>query len=290
MTFTTPDPRFPEWELPANVQPLVYDNNALTVLNGAGRRTYQTNERKYGLKFDATYDMDNWLGLDFVKAGFKYQLQHQDHSEVQYDMADGAFAYASYGASPFVGRNVGSTLHGYYIFGAADDDRAAVIRTIDAATISHAEDPTAASHYQEGVYAGYGMADWKFDKTEVITGLRVEDTQVDNSAFNTGETCDINGNCVTDTAHTGMLATKHSYAEVLPSITATYRPTAKTVYRAAIWTSFSRPAYQYISGASTITRDGSGAITSISQGNPDLKPMTALNFDLSAEYYLGDQD
>ncbi|MDR3510629.1 MAG: TonB-dependent receptor [Caulobacteraceae bacterium] len=286
VTFVNPDPRFPEWELPASAQSLVYDNSALTQFNGAGRRTYQTNERKYGFKFDLTYDAGAWLGLDYVKAGFKYQLQHQDHSEVQYEMAAGAFDYASYGASPFVGQNVGATLHGYYIFGSTYN-RAAVIRTIDAATIGHAEDPTVATHYQEGIYAGYGMADWKFDKTEVIAGLRIENTQVNNSAYNTGETCDTNGNCTTDPSHTGMQTTKRSYTEVLPSITATYRPAPKIVYRAAIWTSFSRPAYQYISGASTVTRDGTGAITSISQGNPDLKPMTALNFDLSAEYYLG---
>lgn len=274
VTFISPDPRFPEWQLPTALQPLVYDNSQLTSFDGAGRRTNQTNERKYGGKFDATYDMDGSYFLKRIKAGFKYQLQHQDHNEVAYTTKD--FNYASFGASPWVGRSVNSILSGYYRFGSLIN-RDALVASIDAATTGHAKDPTSASHYEENIFAGYAMGDFIWGQWEAVTGLRVEKTDVHN----------INWNSDDDPTKSGFATTDRSYTEVLPSIHINYRASEKIVYRAAIWTSFSRPAYQYIAGGSSISRDGSGAITSISRGNPDLHPMESLNYDASAEYYLG---
>jgi iron complex outermembrane recepter protein len=284
VSFTNPDPRFPEWQLPAALQSLVYDNSQLTNLESFGRRTTFTEERKYGGRLDVVYDADGQFHLDTLKFGAKYLHQHQDHSEVAYTVAKPD--YASLASSGLTGKQIGSILHGYYTFGSTIS-RDALIRAVDAATTGVAEDPTSASHYQEDIFAEYGMATFKFGKLEAITGVRIETTKVDNSAYNTGETCDDNGDCTTDPTKSGMLATRRTYTEVLPSLFLNYRANAHTVYRGAIWTSFSRPAYQNISGASTITRDASGNITSISQGNPDLKPAESLNFDASAEYYLG---
>ncbi|MDR3508801.1 MAG: TonB-dependent receptor, partial [Caulobacteraceae bacterium] len=284
VTFTNPDPRFPEWQLPLAAQSLVYDNSQLTSLNNFGRRTTFTEERKYGGRFDALYDMDGEYHLASLKAGFKFLHQHQDHSEVAYDVTKPD--YASMATSGLAGRNVGSILHGFYTFGSTFS-RDAVVRAIDANTTGSHEASDSASHYREDIIAEYGMATFKFDKLEVITGLRVETTQVNNTAWQSRPGVDATPTTPAIPDDSKFVDTHRTYTEVLPSIFLNYRADAHTVYRAAIWTSFSRPAYQNISGGSTVTRDTSGSPTSITEGNPDLKPAEALNFDASAEFYLG---
>lgn len=273
VTFTNPDPRFPEWQLPASVAPLVYDNSQLSVFDGLNRRTSFTDERKFGGRFDTDYDMDGQYHLVSLKAGFKFQRQHQDHTEVAYDLTQPD--YASLASSGLAGETVGSILSGYYTFGSTIS-RDALIRAVDAATTGHAEDPTSTTHVQEDIFAEYGMATFKFGKLETITGLRIETTNVDNVGWLSDD----------DPSKSGFVTTKRSYTEVLPSIFFNYRATSHSVYRAAVWTSFSRPAYQNITAGETISRDGSGQITGITKGNPNLKPAESLNFDLSAEYYL----
>ncbi|WP_164099375.1 TonB-dependent receptor, partial [Serratia marcescens] len=67
---------------------------------------------------------------------------------------------------------------------------------------------------------------------------------------------------------------------------AIYRPSPAFVYRAALWTSFSRPEFGYVSGGQSVTRDPvTREVVAIRQGNADLKPAKAVNLDVSAEYY-----
>ena len=274
VSFTNPDPRFPEWQLPLALQPLVYDNTQLSNLENFGRRTSFTEERKYGGRVDALYDMEGEFHLTSLKAGFKFLHQHQDHSEFAYTVNQPAFA--NFATSGLVGPTVGSILHGYYTFGSTIS-RDALESAVDANTTAVAEDPTSSTHYRENIFAEYGMATFNFDKLEVITGLRIETTDVDNTVYVSDS----------DPTQSGFQSTRRSYTEVLPSVFLNYRADAHTVYRGSIWTSFSRPAYQNISGGASISRDSAGNITGITEGNPDLKPAESLNFDASAEYYLG---
>ena len=127
--------------------------------------------------------------------------------------------------------------------------------------------------------AGYGLANFQFNALDVTAGVRIEHTEVTNT------------NWMDDGAQTGFGDTESRYTNVLPSVTAVYRPSDKFVYRGAVWTSFSRPEFSNISRGVSIGRatprpgQTLGDIVSISRGNPDLKPAEALNLDVSAEYY-----
>lgn len=276
VTFTSNDPRFPHWQLPAYAQYTTSDNSLL-LANGASHSRSMTSSSRYNAKMDARYDAGGIYGLDFVQAGLKYQSSHRSHDETR--LFDGDLPYATLAdANSLIQRNVDSILGGEYAFGATFN-MAAVKKAIDAmGTQSFSDDDQNGSDSKNGeaIYAGYGLANFKFGSAEVITGVRVEATDVDNTYWVTDD----------DSSANGWGHSHASYTEVLPSITVNYRPGEFAVYRAAVWTSFSRPQYSYISGGESITRDAAGNITAISRGNPDLKPAEAVNFDLSAEYYL----
>jgi len=87
----------------------------------------------------------------------------------------------------------------------------------------------------------------------------------------------------------GYFASNHTvYMEPLPRLNLTYRPQPFVVYRGAIWASYSPPApYQLGGGAQIGSAGGSaadGGATTVLEGNPNLKPVQALNVDISGDW------
>ncbi|MBB3871837.1 TonB-dependent receptor [Brevundimonas mediterranea] len=278
------DPRFPMPQLPAFAQSAQNDPNLLPYDGGGRSRDKQTDART-AFKFDAVYEMEGVVR--HLKAGVKVL-----RSEREYDATPiwgGSFDNTpldgkSLGQSGLIDREVGSVLNGRYYYGAIlNRDR--VTAAIEAAqkanpvTYSYADLSSSDKSGEETIYAGYGLASFQFNDLDVVAGVRVEHTEVSNT------------NWIEDGAQTGFGDTDSHYTNVLPSVTAVYRPSDNFVYRGAIWTSFSRPEFSNISRGVSVGRakprpgQTLGDIVSISRGNPDLKPAEALNLDVSAEYY-----
>ncbi|KDP93399.1 TonB-dependent receptor [Brevundimonas sp. EAKA] len=278
------DPRFPMPQLPAFAQNAQNDPNLLPYDGGGRSRDKQTDART-AFKFDAVYEMEGVVR--HLKAGVKVLW-----SEREYDATPiwgGSFDNTplegkSLGQSGLIDREVGSVLNGRYYYGAIlNRDR--VTAAIEAAqkanpvTYSYADLSSSDKSGEETIYAGYGLASFQFNDLDVVAGVRVEHTEVSNT------------NWIEDEAQTGFGDTDSNYTNVLPSVTAVYRPSDNFVYRGAIWTSFSRPEFSNISRGVSVGRapprpgQTLGDIVSISRGNPDLKPAEALNLDVSAEYY-----
>ncbi len=278
------DPRFPMPQLPAFAQNAQNDPNLLPYDGGGRSRDKQTDART-AFKFDAVYEMEGVVR--HLKAGVKVL-----RSEREYDATPiwgGSFDNTplegkSLGQSGLIDREVGSVLNGRYYYGAIlNRDR--VTAAIEAAqkanpvTYSYADLSSSDKSGEETIYAGYGLASFQFNDLDVVAGVRVEHTEVSNT------------NWIEDEAQTGFGDTDSNYTNVLPSVTAVYRPSDNFVYRGAIWTSFSRPEFSNISRGVSVGRAAPrpgqtlGDIVSISRGNPDLKPAEALNLDVSAEYY-----
>lgn len=278
------DPRFPMPQLPAFAQNAQNDPNLLPYDGGGRSRDKQTDART-AFKFDAVYEMEGVVR--HLKAGVKVL-----RSEREYDATPiwgGSFDNTplegkSLGQSGLIDREVGSVLNGRYYYGAIlNRDR--VTAAIEAAqkanpvTYSYADLSSSDKRGEETIYAGYGLASFQFNDLDVVAGVRVEHTEVSNT------------NWIEDEAQTGFGDTDSNYTNVLPSVTAVYRPSDNFVYRGAIWTSFSRPEFSNISRGVSVGRAAPrpgqtlGDIVSISRGNPDLKPAEALNLDVSAEYY-----
>ena len=278
------DPRFPMPQLPAFAQNAQNDPNLLPYDGGGRSRDKQTDART-AFKFDAVYEMEGVVR--HLKAGVKVL-----RSEREYDATPiwgGSFDNTplegkSLGQSGLIDREVGSVLNGRYYYGAIlNRDR--VTAAIEAAQkanpvdYSYADLNSSDKRGEETIYAGYGLASFQFNDLDVVAGVRVEHTEVSNT------------NWIEDEAQSGFGDTDSNYTNVLPSVTAVYRPSDNFVYRGAIWTSFSRPEFSNISRGVSVSRAAPrpgqtlGDIVSISRGNPDLKPAEALNLDVSAEYY-----
>jgi len=132
---------------------------------------------------------------------------------------------------------------------------------------------------RENSYASYLMATLRYANFTVLPGVRYELTHYSASSWQS------NG----DDATGSFVNTSRTYGEVLPGISVNYRPDDLTVYRASVRRSFSRPAFGLISGETSYSIDDvTGQVVGISKPNPDLKPTTADNVDLSAEFYDAD--
>lgn len=117
-----------------------------------------------------------------------------------------------------------------------------------------------------------------FRKIAGRSRIRFEQSDLHNTYWASG-----NEGVSTADAHYGWSATNSHYFKALPSIHLTYRPRQDTVYRASVWTSYTRPSFFQLSGGSQITRNDDGTL-SITTGNPNLKATTAVNYDLSWQW------
>ncbi|MEO8334437.1 MAG: TonB-dependent receptor [bacterium] len=137
------------------------------------------------------------------------------------------------------------------------------------------ESNTAAYDIAEDVYAGYAMATVDIGPLRLITGARLENTM---QAI-TGNFVKLAGTTVTITPQ----ATSHRYMDVLPSVSAKWTVSDRSIIRAAATKSLVRPNFGDLPPAVSIP-DGTGVTASI--GNPNLKPITSVNLDLMIEHYL----
>lgn len=130
----------------------------------------------------------------------------------------------------------------------------------------------------EDVYAGYLMATLDVGNLRVIPGLRVEATRVDNTAkivsLNAAGTALTRP--IADTTATG------SYANLFPSINATYRLGEYTNIKAAVTTALVRPQFGDMVPYVNVTAGQQTAAV----GNPALKATTAISYDLMVEHYF----
>ncbi len=129
----------------------------------------------------------------------------------------------------------------------------------------------------ERIWAGYAMNTINLGKFRVQAGVRVESTQ-DNLRAN-DVTLDGNGNFQS----VAPLTKNASYTDVFPSVQVQYRVASDTIIRAAYGMGIARPNFGDIA---PYFIDDPTSNPEFSQGNPNLKPTHAQNFDLVAEHYF----
>jgi TonB-dependent receptor len=137
-------------------------------------------------------------------------------------------------------------------------------------------------HGSETRASAYVMGRLQVSDLEVAAGIRYDYTLVQNRFW-------ILPYPNTSLETLGYFASNHTiYLEPLPRLNLTYRPQAFVVYRGAIWSSYSPPAAYQLGGGSQIGSAGGsaadGGATTIVEGNPNLKPVQALNVDVSGDF------
>ncbi|MDR3509215.1 MAG: TonB-dependent receptor [Caulobacteraceae bacterium] len=156
-----------------------------------------------------------------------------------------------------------------------------LIRDLAAATLSApAFDPTGYFNAREDIYAGYVQYTAKVGKWGLLAGVRVEATDAKYGAYSNNTTSSDGGSV----DKWFFVSRKENYTNVFPTVQVRYDFTPKLVLRATYSTGIGRPGFSQNTAASTSNYDTTDL--QISTGNPNLKPTTGNNFDLSMEYYL----
>ncbi len=219
-----------------------------------------------------------------LKAGFKYLDRHKTNNRdyQTYGLTAGrSFTLASvaYFGSP-------TFYDGRYAFGpraSYEAGQAFIAANPGVITLNTASsrNNSLANDYDvsEQIYAGYIQGTFKFGKLTVLPGVRVEDTEDDIKAKVITAASALNS----DFNSFG----KQGYTDAFPGVNAHYDFTRDLILRGAITTSIARPNYYDLS--SFVSVDQTTNPTTITRGNPDLKPFRARNFDASLEYYLPSQ-
>lgn len=137
-------------------------------------------------------------------------------------------------------------------------------------------DPTAFFAAKENIYAGYAQFTSQIGSWRFLAGVRVESTDATYSAFSDDN--------ATETFN--IVDRTDRYTNFFPTVQARYDFTPNFLVRATWSTGIGRPGFLQNTAATQSNHDPSAP--AITQGNPDLKPTTGDNFDLSFEYYLND--
>lgn len=242
-------------------------------------------QEKGGAKFDARYDFNDGA-LTSIQMGVKYVDSHREFTNRDWTtpkFTDGR----SFGSLGLIDGYYSSVFPGVYSYDVPTIDQASLKRLI-AAHVVPGDLDTCSNLYinnwncntqraNEAVSSAYAMATLKWGDLEVIPGMRFEHTDIRNNFWVTPQ--DASGNELP-----GYFAKNFThYDEPLPSVFVNYRPSDGAVYRGAIWTSYTRPAFVQLGGGSQVNVSADG-LTTINEGNPDLKPIESLNIDLSGEW------
>lgn len=221
------------------------------------------------------------------KAGMKYKKMHNKRIRPDaYESWDYTGAAADGNLSNFTGSaNVSDDLlDGNFSFGpGVDRDKAAAFFNANKGTNFKRNEGVIRSSVDsyfydatEEIISGYAMTRVQINKLMLLGGLRVERTEVD-----------YDGNIVEYDANDVWKATTpvnktNSYTKFLPNLQAKYDINSTSLIRAAITFGYSRPTFTDLVPGRIISILG----TSVTDGNPELKPAFSTNVDLMFEKYL----
>ena len=154
----------------------------------------------------------------------------------------------------------------------------------DAATNRFTEEKTQ-SAFLQAKYKGE-LRGMFFD---LQVGLRYEKTDVFSKAVASGysqvEWSEDAATAVTGVTGIERLSQSADYSQFLPNINFNIEVVEDVMLRAAASKTISRAGYDQLQGGTTINTGGSLSGYSGASGNPGLKPLESINYDLSAEWY-----
>ena len=125
----------------------------------------------------------------------------------------------------------------------------------------------------EDILAGYGQARLDVGATNILVGLRVEETDFEGSALR-----------VPPSGAPVTTEIKRDQTDFFPNLTLRHSFSDQLVGRFALTRAISRPDYTDI--VPRVLETTESGRTTVSRGNPDLKPTLSNNVDLGLEYYL----
>jgi TonB-dependent receptor len=122
----------------------------------------------------------------------------------------------------------------------------------------------------EDILAGYVQNKWKWERLEILAGLRVEHVELESSGYAAA------GGVLTPVTAT------QEYTDVFPSLHINYEVTDNIQARLAFISGIARPSFGELRTSVAID----DVAETVSGGNPDLKPEKAWGVDAAIEWYL----
>lgn len=222
------------------------------------------NTLKFGAKYTHKHKTKDVLCYEY-KDGYKdlYGDEYTNHYVSQ--IRDGFMPGDQYTATDFIDKDyIGS-------FTSADFNKMQGEKVLEESSGNY--DAT------EQVTAAYLRFNQKLGrKLELMLGLRMEATSLENSGFNWIVDEEENETLEPTGTH------KSNYVNWLPSVLLKWDANDNLKVRASYTKTLARPKYSHLVPGSTINRSESPVEVFV--GNADLKPIISNNYDLSAEYYF----
>lgn len=240
---------------------------------GSGEYTAATSSAKvYGSKFDAVYALGGLF--QEIAVGAKFSRSERSSDNVDYSNIDFVPLNSTLAnGSLFTGQVIADK--NYYPYTLPIGNAAELTRLAAAAAVTLSPD----SRYKnvlagnENVAAGYALARMQWGALEIQPGVRYESTVIHNRFWSKANSAG---------QVSGFQTNRSANHIFLPSLHLVLRSGDAGVFRAAIWRSYSRPAFFQLGGGRTVKRNTDGTF-SVTEGNPNLRPMTSTNYDLSLE-------
>jgi len=265
----TSDPNFPSFHVQSGASPYGWSNYSLT---GFGNSTETLSDHETSAVANiaipthlTTYEDEK------VKAGVSLRLRKRSDIQPQY-------THSGFPAISLTSASAGnvSFYGGRYDNGPQIDS--GVIRALFAngaafASFNAIGTAQSATSGAENVYAAYAQYEFGIGKLSVVSGLRIEQTRASYSA-----------NVVNTDNNTleGGITKSASYINLFPSIQGRLALREDLIARAVISSTIARPGFGQVNPALNI----SPSTDTVSFGNPDVKPTTSNNIDLTLERYL----
>lgn len=262
------DADFPQVHITDGTDP---NNAALYKFSKLTNSTDRDVDEEWSYAVNATLPVD-WLSeADRVKAGFNVRLREKTahHFTQAFTLPKGLLLSALSGPA------ITDFYDGHYTNGPQIDRHRIEALAAGAGGVvagASTEDPSAFFDAEENIYAGYGQYTTEHGPWGLLAGVRVERTEATykNNVFNA------DGDLI------GPERRNADYTDYFPTVQLRYTIRPDMVARATYSTGIGRPGFNQIAQPTTIDSDNNVITT----GNPNLKPTTGDNFDLTFEYYL----
>jgi len=245
--------------------PAVFNENSrLQVVNSPG------SEQEWSGGVDVRRNL-KWEGVksSFLKTGVLFRDKTKDQSSEVVD-------YKATGTSTFTYANLYEAQINYPYFGgqriSADKVTKAFWGNLSAFTPSRNVVDSELEDWEstEKVTAVYGMGSVSWGRNTLTTGVRHEYTKFTNK-----------GNSIADEEDVTAVSASSSHGATLPTAIWRFDLAPGTVVRASIGRTLARPQFEQ----TAIMRSVNSSDFEITQGNPNLRPLEATNYDFSVEQY-----
>ncbi len=243
----------------------------------------QGNDYGANVNFTVPLSAGDYAGAFKVGGKFRYEDKSYDPNILNYVVAPGQSFTLANVLGPFT--NLGH-YYGHYPIYMSPSEKASEdyvnnnpVLVVDPATTLAATLGTFSGN--ERILSGYAQYSVDVDAAHILFGVRAEQTTTSYNSFGA-----VQGPNKT-IAGTAPLSGGKTYTNVFPNVQLRYEINPQTNLRVALTTSMARPLYSDVSPSVTLN---AGALptdrNAISAGNPDLKPMTAVNQDIMLEHFL----